>query len=1208
MNYLTESIDQGDLEIGLQLSKNLTTNRDSNATPLNANLVNGDSDADSGIVAIGPTRIGSASSTDTDPDVTLTSAYGNKSSSISSSSSSNQDSTNPTPIPISLHQDKRKPIFQRVRFDDQSPPTHLALRKSLSHLSTSMYSPKGATTINQLTSEPKMRLNSSANQNQSTVLPKETHPLAHRRLTIPSPLPLKTPLTTSLSSTPSPSSSSSTSSSSVTTISKPIDRSWSTLPRNNKIGTNNNAKSTSTLNQKNRNNFQSTLTNGTRKSFLDAKKPDLIESHSVKLSLSSSFRSSPDPGKLSKFSTLPNGLKTQKSLSLAPTTPAITNTTTKTSTGSTTCMSKSRSCSTLNNNSKEKSTSNTNESNEPKITKLCTIDPLESTDSMVCAFASVANVVSDDASSIVNDKVSVDKAVAAAVAAVNFVTNNQVNLSSPATKSVNRPSHSMTPIDNNANGHLYSNQSVEYSPQFNSNQHFQRINLSQNSKKIEFHEMEDDIKENDNLDHQYEAIFPCGKTSTSNEPESGLTASSSATVPLLPLESLVQSKVLIGNSVERKSKQLSVNSNESEPSNGQRSIESQDSNIAQHHFPQYQPHHSHSQHHHHHFHHNLEKTHANSNINDETVNPISTGIHYRSILKRSSTSSPNWPLQSIHFGGEEDGKVSKQVEDSVNGEGMKDNQRKLESADNSEKYLGEGEAVSKEDEEVERREEEGKQGKEKDEDKFVQKQDKTMPMALQINGPYLISSGSPSSPSTHLISSFSSQSMNQQNQQLKQTNVAPKMMATYLSSNGILSSINKQVDDPCEAAYLQPDQIYPLPSSKSKPTATPTSVTMLLKIKDEEQKNESQETCQVEYATISKSVTKKQDSHEANRPNHLNHSYLHHSNHPSTQHSTFPQQSPTPIHYKFNEQTRSMIEGKQMSSPGNNSIVKVTRFAMDVNDGVNQTNCAAQPVQATVQGASNKWLSKRIGGLRKALSRAFSTDKLPKDHHLSNNQSTANSSLLASSLTASANLKSSLAAASVNHISSSKSTPNLNSKLESNDSLQKNHSTEDLSIDLKSFVKTVKNRMSFRKAKGKSKSIDKDNSINQIEKQDESKTKWNNVNAKENYNQESNQLWGELIELKADGSQVIELNRPQSKPFGFFLARGTVNNVKGVFVSRMRDEQTQTILTGLLEIGDEIVAIDGLDVKSHNIAQVNQLMSIKKKIKLTVRPYINQNH
>lgn len=58
----------------------------------------------------------------------------------------------------------------------------------------------------------------------------------------------------------------------------------------------------------------------------------------------------------------------------------------------------------------------------------------------------------------------------------------------------------------------------------------------------------------------------------------------------------------------------------------------------------------------------------------------------------------------------------------------------------------------------------------------------------------------------------------------------------------------------------------------------------------------------------------------------------------------------------------------------------------------------------------------------------------------------------------------------------------------------------------------------------------------------------------------------------------------------------------------MRDEQTQTILTGLLEIGDEIVAIDGLDVKSHNIAQVNQLMSIKKKIKLTVRPYINQNH
>lgn len=904
-----------------------------------------------------------------------------------------------------------------------------------------------STTIDQLTSEPKMRLST----NQSTVLPKETHPLAHRRLTVPSPLPLKSSLTTSLSSTPSPSSSS-TSSSSVTTISKPIDRSWSTLPRNNKIGTNNNAKWTSTVNQKNRNNFQSTLP---RKSFLDNKKPDLIESHSVKLSLSSSFRSSPDPAKQSKLttlpnklSTLPNGLKTQKSSPLTSTKPAITNATTKTSS---TNISKSRSCSIL--TSKDKSTNNSTESNEPKITKLCTIDPLESTDSMVCAFASVANVVTDDASSIVNDKVSVDKAVAAAVAAVNFVTNNQVNLSSPVTKSANRSSHSMTPID--TNGHLYSNSS-----QFNSNQHFQRINLSQNNKKIEFHEMDDDIKESDNLDHQYEAIFPCGKTSTSNEPESGLTSSSTA-----PLESLVQTKTLIGNSVERKSNQLSVNSNESEPSNGQRSIESQDSSLYN--FPQYQPHHSQQ----HFYHNNLEKTHANSNMTDETVNPISTGIHYRSILKRSSTSSPNWP--SIHLTGEEDGKVTrKQIEESVNDERIKDNQRKLELADNDEQYLGEGgeEVKLEKDEQVDRKEE--KQGKEKVEDEFVQKQDKTMPMALQINGSYFISSSS--SPSTHLISSSSCQSMNQQ---LKQTNVLPKMMTTYLSSTNNIST-NKSIDDPCEAAYLQPDQIYPLPSSKSTASlATSASVTVLNKVKDGEQKNESQETCQVEYATISKSVTKKQNSHE--HSNHLNHSYLHHSSYPSTHNSTFPQ--PSPIHYKFNEQIRSMIEGKPLSSPGNNTIHKVTRFAMDVPDGVaNHTNCQpVQPVATTVQGTPNKWLSKRIGGLRKALSRAFSTDKLPKDH---NNSLETHSSLLTPSLVSSS-LKSSIP--TVNHISSSKSTPNLNSKLESNDLLQKNHSSEDLSIDLKSFVKTVKNRMSFRKAKGKGKSIDKDNQINQIEKQNE---------------------------------------------------------------------------------------------------------------------------
>ncbi|XP_076346680.1 uncharacterized protein LOC143244956 [Tachypleus tridentatus] len=100
-----------------------------------------------------------------------------------------------------------------------------------------------------------------------------------------------------------------------------------------------------------------------------------------------------------------------------------------------------------------------------------------------------------------------------------------------------------------------------------------------------------------------------------------------------------------------------------------------------------------------------------------------------------------------------------------------------------------------------------------------------------------------------------------------------------------------------------------------------------------------------------------------------------------------------------------------------------------------------------------------------------------------------------------------------------------------------------------------------------------------------------------------NHVWGQLIQLHVDGSQVVELSKPPKKPFGFFLARGTIRNCRGVFVSRMRDHETQKLLSGLIDIGDEILEIDGVDVKEKDIVEVNSLMSNKNNIVLTVQPY-----
>ncbi|CAG2122176.1 unnamed protein product [Medioppia subpectinata] len=165
-----------------------------------------------------------------------------------------------------------------------------------------------------------------------------------------------------------------------------------------------------------------------------------------------------------------------------------------------------------------------------------------------------------------------------------------------------------------------------------------------------------------------------------------------------------------------------------------------------------------------------------------------------------------------------------------------------------------------------------------------------------------------------------------------------------------------------------------------------------------------------------------------------------------------------------------------------------------------------------------------------------------------------------------------------------------------------------------SFVKNIRNRMSLRRA----------NRLNSPEKHEKMSRSYSHKTLL-SHNQKSQSLkaqnfetnecsesldriWGELIKLNSDSSQVIQIRRQKGRAFGFFVARGTVNHIKGVFVSRMKDEETQKCLTGVLEIGDEILAIDGESVKEANIMRVNQLIANKDTIRLTIIPYMNNKY
>uniref|UniRef100_A0A224YP10 PDZ/DHR/GLGF domain-containing protein n=1 Tax=Rhipicephalus zambeziensis TaxID=60191 RepID=A0A224YP10_9ACAR len=114
-------------------------------------------------------------------------------------------------------------------------------------------------------------------------------------------------------------------------------------------------------------------------------------------------------------------------------------------------------------------------------------------------------------------------------------------------------------------------------------------------------------------------------------------------------------------------------------------------------------------------------------------------------------------------------------------------------------------------------------------------------------------------------------------------------------------------------------------------------------------------------------------------------------------------------------------------------------------------------------------------------------------------------------------------------------------------------------------------------------------------------------------NTDSDPLWtgghpthvsAQLLQQNLDGTQVVELRRPPGRSFGFFLARGRVHAHHGVFVSRMPDAHTQQVLQGLLDIGDEILEVNGTDVRDADIMKVNSLMTNQSTLLLTVLPYI----
>jgi hypothetical protein len=86
-----------------------------------------------------------------------------------------------------------------------------------------------------------------------------------------------------------------------------------------------------------------------------------------------------------------------------------------------------------------------------------------------------------------------------------------------------------------------------------------------------------------------------------------------------------------------------------------------------------------------------------------------------------------------------------------------------------------------------------------------------------------------------------------------------------------------------------------------------------------------------------------------------------------------------------------------------------------------------------------------------------------------------------------------------------------------------------------------------------------------------------------------------------DGTLTVELTRPPHGPFGFYIERGKDDLHNCVFVSRLSDGLPEKFFSGLLSVGDEILEINGITVKSTQLDFIYDLLADSQQRQLVLR-------
>jgi hypothetical protein len=88
-----------------------------------------------------------------------------------------------------------------------------------------------------------------------------------------------------------------------------------------------------------------------------------------------------------------------------------------------------------------------------------------------------------------------------------------------------------------------------------------------------------------------------------------------------------------------------------------------------------------------------------------------------------------------------------------------------------------------------------------------------------------------------------------------------------------------------------------------------------------------------------------------------------------------------------------------------------------------------------------------------------------------------------------------------------------------------------------------------------------------------------------------------------DTAYIIELRRSDKVTFGFNIRKGYEERDDGMFVCKIVDKKAEKFLGGLLHVGDEILEINGTDVREKSLAFVQKLIKNAEKLELVILPF-----